>query len=166
MNWHPQIIPECYADTLLIEMLGFKQPNHQPGIGSVINAFSKKDLRNRLAIGIIDRDKVQPKSLDHYEIIGEDSGIQIRKKPQTRHWVLVISPAFEDWIYTNANAVGVDPANFGFNTRAIFRSTTKRTDVGKNQQVKQLINTLKQKEAPGLAKLQSLISDLLDKGEI
>jgi len=32
MKWHPQILPECYADTLLIELLGFA-PNHMLGIG-------------------------------------------------------------------------------------------------------------------------------------
>ena len=51
------LIPECYGDTLLVEILGFKRPNHQTsGIGQVIKVMKEK-YSNRLAIGIIDADK-------------------------------------------------------------------------------------------------------------
>ena len=60
-----QIIPECWADTLLTEILGFENVNHQGGIGKVLKIFDK-NFKNRSAVGIIDNDKVKPKDLDMY----------------------------------------------------------------------------------------------------
>ena len=49
------IYTECYADSLLIEMLGFKKPNHQFGINEVIKRLLA--TKTNKAIGIIDDDK-------------------------------------------------------------------------------------------------------------
>lgn len=151
-----QIIPECYADTLLVEMLGFLRPNHQLGIGKVLGLFDKT-LKNRPAVGIIDDDKVKPKSLGTFELVEENFGIKRFRKE--KHFVLVISPAFEDWIYDNAEAKEVDPANYGFSDRKRFRDACKKVDAGKNPNLKNFLNTLKQKKAPGFEQLTDWICE-------
>jgi len=88
-----QIIPECYADTLLIEILGFKRPSHQLGIGKVVGIFDK-NFKNKFAVGIIDDDKVKPKDLDSFEII--ESICNIKRLFKNKYCILVICPAFED----------------------------------------------------------------------
>jgi len=151
---HYQIIPECYADTLLVEILGFKRPSHQLGIGKVIGMFDK-NFKNKFAVGIIDDDKVKPKDLDSFEI--SEINCNIKRLSKGKHSILIISPAFEDWIFENAQEAGVDPTVFGFQTRKFFRETCKRQDADKNQKLKQFLNTLKQKQAPGFAQLKSWI---------
>ena len=156
MNRHYQVVPECYADTLLVELLGFVSPNHQMGIGKVFGAFQKSN-QNRFAVGIIADDKVKPKNLDYFEITENVHGVKRLKKG--KHSILIISPAFEDWIYENARAKDVDPTKFGFHTRKDFQKACKRMDVSTNQQVKQFLNTLKQKNAPGFQQLKTWICE-------
>lgn len=153
---HYQIIPECYADTLLIEMLGFARPNHQLGIGKVVGMF-EKGLKNRIAVGIIDDDKVKPKDLDAFENEAESEGV--KKLTKGKHSILIISPAFEDWVFENANAVGVDPAKYGFDTKQAFKKICKRENAGSNQKLKGFLNTLKQKQAPGFTQLKIWICE-------
>lgn len=154
---HPQILPECYADTLLVEMLGF-EPQHKLGIGDVKNALSK-NFKNSVAVGIIDNDKKKPTDFSEFKIDIEKTGIQRRHNADTKHTLLVISPAFEDWVFENAKKVEVDPAKYGFRTRKYFRETCKSPNVDDNQQVKQFLNTLKQKSAPGFVQLKTWICE-------
>lgn len=153
---HYQVVPECYADTLLVEILGFKRPNHQLGIGKVIGMFDK-NLKNRAAVGIIDDDKVKPKELDHFE--DSESAFKIKRLIKDKHSILVISPAFEDWIFENAKAVNIDPSQYGFRTKKFFKEVCKKQDADENIQLKQFLNTLKQKNAPGFTQLKTWICE-------
>lgn len=151
-----QIIPECYADTLLVKILGFELPNHQFGIGSVLKEL-KENFKNRIAVGIIDDDKLKPKDLDDFEIVEEIHGI--KRLTKSKHSVLIICPVLEDWIFQNAAARNVDPAKYGFRTRKDFHKACKQVNVADNQQVKQFLNTLKQKNAPGFLQLKAWICE-------
>jgi hypothetical protein len=153
---HYQIIPECYADTLLVEMLGFDRPNHQLGIGKVIGMF-EKGLKNRIAVGIIDDDKVKPKDFDKFQVEAERDGI--KRLIKDKHSILVIKPVFEDWVFENAAAVEVEPSKFGFHSRKQFREACKKMDAKKNPQLRQFLNTLKQKQAPGFTQLKTWICE-------
>lgn len=156
-----QILPECYADTLLVEMLGFERPNHQLSIGAALGAL-EKSFKNRPAVAVIDNDKQKPPALGKFQLTDEQHGIQVWTKPETRHAVLVVCPAFEDWVFENAAQVGVSPEKYGFRSRKYFRETCKRQDVADNQNVKQFLNTLKQKNAPGFDWLRRAIQGWLN----
>lgn len=153
---HYQIVAECYADTLLVEILGFSRPNHQLGIGKVIGAFAK-NLKFRSAVGIIDDDKIKPKQLDDFQMAAVQQ--KIKKLTKGQHAILIISPAFEDWVFENARVVGVEPSDYGFKSKKYFRDTCKRIDSADNQQLKQFLNTLKQKNAPGFTQLRTWICE-------
>lgn len=152
-----QIIPECWADTLLVKILGFGLTNHQGGIGQVLSVLSK-NFKNRQAVGIIDNDKIKPKDLDLYVLSDHRAEIRKMVKPGSKHTLLLISPAFEDWVFEHAKAAGVDPESYGFRTRKYFRDTCKDQDVDKNDRVKQFLNTLKQK-SPGFQLLKTWICE-------
>jgi len=153
------ILPECYADTLLVEiLLGVKIRNHQLGIGAVKNALITK-FKNTVAVGIIDNDKKKPTDFVEFAIAEENKGIQRRLKDDAKHTLLVISPAFEDWVFANADAIDVDPAKYGFHTRKYFRETCKRENASENLQLKQFLNTLKQKKAPGFVQLKTWVCE-------
>lgn len=152
------IIPECYADTLLVEMLGFMTPGHKLGIGEVKNTLTVK-FKNSPAVGIIDNDKKKPSDFKEFELVEECEGLQRRLKANTKHTIIVITPAFENWVFQNAEKVEVDPQKYGFKSAKYFRSVCKRQDANQNQSLKQFINTLKQKNAPGLQQLRIWIAD-------
>lgn len=153
---HYQVVPECFADTLLVEMLGFVRANHQLGIGKVTGIFADK-LKNRQAVGVIDNDKLKPKILDTYEQTGEEHGI-IRKSKGNHH-ILIINPGFEEWVMNNAAAVEVSPEKYGFKNRKDLQNACKRQDASKNQQLKNFLNTLHQKKAPGFVQLKTWICE-------
>ena len=71
----------------------------------------------------------------------------------------MISPAFEDWVFQNAEAVDVDPARYGFQNLKQFRDACKEQNAGKNTRLKSFINTLIQKNAPGFIKLTDWICE-------
>jgi hypothetical protein len=156
MSNHYQIVPECYADTVLVEMLGFERPNHQQGIGKVFSSLAK-NLEKRAAVGIIDDDKEKPKALDSFDILDERHGI--KRLINGKHTILVICPAFEDWVFENARQIQVDPAKFGFPSPKAFRNASKNINARGNQSLKQFLNTLKQKEAPGFVHLKDWICE-------
>lgn len=162
---HYQVVPECYADTLLVEILGFKRPDHQLGIGKVIGMFDK-NLKNRAAVGIIDDDKIKPKELDHFE--DSESAFKIKRLTNDKHSILVICPAFEDWIFENAKAVNIDPSQYGFRSKKFFKEACKTQSANENQHLIQFLNTLKQKNAPGFTQLKTWICEGagLDENEI
>ncbi len=159
MTRNLQILPECHADTLLIDMLGFKYPNHQASINNVANTMLKK-YDKRLAIGIIDNDKKQPTYFKSFQQIQHKDGLILKKHPKQKHFLIIVSPVFEKWIFKLADSVEVLPSKYGFASLKQFQRSTKSIHVAKNQQVKQFINTLKQKKAKGMMTMIQWINDI------
>jgi hypothetical protein len=57
----PHILPECHADTLLVNMLIKSTVAHQPNINEVFKTLKLFAIKKRKAIGIIDDDKNKDK---------------------------------------------------------------------------------------------------------
>ena len=55
---HPNILPECYVDTNLIEYLMHGTVSHQQGCNQVVGTI-KRRFSDRFAVGVIDKDKVK-----------------------------------------------------------------------------------------------------------
>ena len=154
---HYNIIPECYADTVLVEMLGFTRPNHvlNSNISTVLKTV-KSSHPNQQVVGIIDSDRGKgEKLLDGFELAEEQH--DIKKYTRGKHTILVICPAFESWVFQNADQKKIDPADHGFHTPKYFRNKCKDINAKRNQSLKQFLNTLKQKNAPGFTQLKTWI---------
>jgi hypothetical protein len=112
------IMPECYADTLLIEMLvpskvGY---NHKFGCFKVEAEMKLGKLKDRFALGIIDNDKNQIKYLSEFEEIDKVEGSLIlwrHKKKERHHYLIQICPALERWILNICEGEGINVAEFG-----------------------------------------------------
>ncbi|MBS1512752.1 MAG: hypothetical protein JST86_18050 [Bacteroidetes bacterium] len=109
------IIPECYADTLLIETLvpTNKGYNHQHSCFKVETAMKRLDS---FAVGIIDRDKKTIAYLDEFECketVYESLKLWRHKNNQKHHWIIQICPALEVFILTICKEEGVSLADFG-----------------------------------------------------
>lgn len=154
------ILPECNTDTLLIDIIGFKKPYHQSSIGDVANTMTKS-YKNKLVIGVIDNDKRQPGYFGEFTSIKTEHQLILKHKPDTRHYLIVICPAIEKWIYYNAEKVNVNPQDYGFRTFKYFKAITKSINAKDNKGLKNLLNTIKQKKAPPLLMIKSWIENII-----
>lgn len=83
---HPNLIPECNVDTVFVEALGYKKPNHAPNINDVFKIFAKRKATEKL-IGFVDDDKRKPKEFDFRNLLNTI----IQKKPseieKVKYWI-------------------------------------------------------------------------------
>jgi len=155
------VIPECHADTLLIRLLGFERPTHKEGIGGVANVM-KKDYKNRIAVGVVDDDNKIPTYFKSFEVEKRGNHFIFRYLPQQKHYLLVVTPAFESCIFNIAEEIKISPEKYGFKSAKQFRNAAKDKNVHKNQNVKQFLNTLIQKKDSPLKEVKTWITQKLN----
>lgn len=118
-------IPECYVDTNLIETLVKAQGcNHQKGCNQVCKVMKEK-FADRFAIGIIDADKRQPSYVSEFNTIGERGHLKVLKHPSRPHFIILISPAIDQFILDSAADLEINLSDF--NLPADLHSFTKQT---------------------------------------
>lgn len=157
------IIPECHLDTMVVlRLLRLDRVHHQGGIGQVARAFQRQ-FANGKALGIIDDDKNKPVYFDGFETIDTAQSLSLRKHPEKQHYLIVVSPAMDNFLLRCANDESVDPFSkpYGFKNRKYFLVQAKSIEVDKNDAMKQLINTLIQKRAEGFLKMHGWIHEIL-----
>ena len=157
-----RIIAECHAETLLINLMGFKGPHHEQGINNVARKMSK-DYKNKTAIGIIDNDKIRKDAYyKGFEVIERKRHFIFENKADTTHFLVVNSPDLEKCMFNIAEELNVNPKDYGFNSVKHFKKFTKNRNVHLNQNVKQFLNTLIQKKASPLQDVKTWIVEKLN----
>lgn len=159
------VVPECFADTVLVEMLGFTFPNHASSSNvSQVLKIVKESFASEKIVGIIDSDrgkseKIMKKDevLKKFNLMEEKNGI--KRYTLDNQTILIICPAFEGWVFENASSKSIDPAKHGFHTSQYFRKVCKNIDARNNPSLKQFLNTIKQKKAPGFEQLKTWICE-------
>ena len=146
MNKGLQILPECYGDTTLIEVLEYKNPSHKPNISSVLSALSEKNKAKQTLIGIIDNDKRKPKQYNEYVKERETKNLIFKKHKERNHYLFVLKPALEKFLLNAAEQSGVDPEKYGFKDLIALKRVTKKRSVRTNNSFKQFVNSIKQKK--------------------
>ena len=162
------IIPECYADTLLVESLAHPKQgyNHQKGSGTV-GWKMQTVFQNQFALGIIDKDE---KTLDylknHFKLVIQGNEIQLwRHKEDTIHqWIIQICPELEPWLLKRATESGLTETNFSFLTnRKSIDKRLKSLTSKRDQEIRNFYNELIRRNNPIILKLQSWIIYLKQK---
>jgi len=150
------IYTECWADSLLIEMLGFKKPNHQFGITEVIKQLLKTKANK--ALGIIDDDKKKTSpAFKEFVLVEEKESMRLLRYPSSNKYLILLKPAFEKWVFEQAAQKDIETTKYGFGNSKNFARSSKSMYVNENQQVKQFINTIHQKKAAGFMQLKQWI---------
>ena len=101
------IIPECYVDTNLISTLINAAVNHQKCCTKVTETLNKT-FSDNFAVGIIDRDKMEPKYIDEFQAVAVHGHLQLLKHKNRPHYLITISPAVEMLIIDSAAEIGLD----------------------------------------------------------
>ncbi len=136
------IMPECYADTNLIETLMQASVSHQKGCNQVAGAM-QRNFDNRFSVGIIDYDKKKPKYLNELEVLAQSQHLQLYKHPSRPHYIITIKPAIENFILACVEELGVNPKDYGVSTSLEgLKKQTKRVDSNKDTHLTALFRAL------------------------
>ena len=113
---HKAILPECFADTLLIETLVPTQVgyNHKHSCTAVAKEMKTGQLQDKFALGIIDKDKDSLPYLKEFEVLSIcESGLILLKHKEKHHYFIQINPALEKWILSICEKAGINIEEFG-----------------------------------------------------
>lgn len=161
-------MPECFADTLLIETLipsksGY---NHQMGCFKVEGVMRFGDLKDQFAVGIIDKDKMKVKYLTEFEEIDKVSDALILwKHPKRNHFIIQICPALEKWIIKICETEQINMEELGLSSnlktfqeytktrasvedaklRSLFKIINRKNNVEEVRKLKEWVKLLKEK---------------------
>lgn len=154
---HPNLIPECNVDTAFVEMCGFKDPNHAYSI-SQVSAILEKKMTDKKAIGFVDNDKRKPQYLKEFKEIESSNKVSLLKHPQQRHFLVVVSPAMDRFLFDLCKRLEIDLAHYNLPKEyKAFESFTKKQAIKNNAKFKNLLNTIRQKKPEEILKIQSWI---------
>jgi len=129
-------MPECYADTLLIQTLvptrvGY---NHQHSCFKVEGEMKSGRLKDQFAVGIIDKDKNTIGYLTEFDMVDEVEGSLIlwrHKNKNRHHYIIQVRPALERWILRICEAEGINIDRFGLSNdlEGLREHTKTRTSI-------------------------------------
>ena len=136
------IIPECYVDTNLISTLVNAAVNHQKCCTKVTETINKKYTDN-FAVGIIDKDKVEPKYVNEFQLIAKRGHLQLLRHKTRPHYLITINPAVEMLIIDSAAEIGLDLKTYGLSSDLnTLKKTTKKVSSNTDSTFSQLFNDL------------------------
>lgn len=156
------IVPECYVDTKVAEIVGqtSKKYNHQHGCGDVANQL-KNRLKDKIALGIVDEDKNKGPAAKYFlefAIIKEENDLILKKHHERTHYLILICPEIEGWLLRQAKQVDINPIDFNLPENLLgFKKITKTQDIDRNIGFYRFIKELIKKEASGIMTLKNWI---------
>lgn len=154
------VLPECYIDTNLIETLVPPQRmyNHQKGCPAVAKKMKEK-FSDDFALGIMDNDKRHVSYLQEFLLIAADHAIELYKHNSRAHYILLISPAVEQFVLDAASELGIDLSRYNVPcTLEDMKKETKQVDAKSCKKYTLLFKALK--PATECQKLTKIISYL------
>ena len=158
------IVPECYVDTKIAEILGQAKNkyNHQHGSGDVANKMLSS-LKEKMALGIIDEDAnkgIKSKYFLEFDTIIQRENLILKKHPTNSHYLILICPEIEKWLLADAEKVGINPTEIEYNLPYRLQKLikiSKRKDIDKNEGFKNFIKALVREKSPSITTLKTWI---------
>lgn len=157
------ILPECYSDTTLIEVLGYHKSNHIKGIGQVINVLDKS-FKNKLGIGFVDKDKNGKSKRENTEYISiikfaHSNSLILKQKPKTKNY-LIEHPNLEKWLFNMGNDLSIDLDKFNVQDLLTNKEKYKSQNIYIDSKFRNFINALAQKPNSPLQTVKNWIEEL------
>jgi hypothetical protein len=157
------IIPECYVDSCLIEVLLYanrEHVNHQKGNGTVAHEMKNK-FANDFCIGIIDEDRKQLDYLAEFNLEINANDLKLWKHRFWPQYMIQICPVMEDWILSISSQIGVNLQDYGLPEAMIdLKKVTKSVASKTDQRFIQLFKDLVKKESKSAIKLKNWLEYL------
>lgn len=170
-------VPECHIDTALAQVLLADRLtfiNHQKSISKVarvLAAHAQADRGPRFVVGMVDKDK---KFADVKYLRQFNQEVQARSGPNCRyciyknpthetHYLIVIDPACDTWIFEAAHAAGLSLPDFGLPaTLAGFIEVVKDEDAEENPNLRRLLLAIKQAQPEAYREIAKFVAEVMD----
>lgn len=171
-------VPECHVDTaltrsLLADRLTFI--NHQHGISKVANVLRQQaeSGKARFVVGMVDKDK-KFADVKYLQPFASSPPVAARPGPSCRyaihrhpanpnHYLIVLEPACDTWIFEAAHAAGLELAHFGFPvTLPEFIEVMKDEDIEDKPQLIRLLRAIKHAQPAAYRELAEFVADVMD----
>lgn len=154
---HPNLIPECNVDTVFVEALGYRDPNHAPSVTQVCVILEKKSAKER-AIGFIDSDKKMPAYLDQFKPIASSADVKLLQHSNKLQYLVIVMPAMDKFLFNLCQELGIDLTKYRLPTQyKAFQELTKKESIRRNNDFRNLLNAICQKNPPAIEKIKSWI---------
>jgi len=161
----PKVLPECEADTTLVDFLLDTKTNHHRSITKVANRFSKAN-HGELLIGVVDDDKKIPAYFRDFTVFKQEQALTLKQKPETRQYLITLAPEVEGWLIGCANQVPDLKAKYQkFTDPKKLQRLTKSQAIQNDPEFKNFLNMLWQKEVRPFITLEQWLKELLDRPE-
>lgn len=163
-----QIVPECYVDSRVVQILLNSPvgPNHDHGVGNVLNKLENK-LVDLPALGIVDQDPgkgPRAESWQHYEKIDADNeifGLQLYKHKNRTHYLLEIQPEIEAWILAATKGLDIKLEDFDLPEQMKdFNKITKSINISKNKLFTNFIFKLIELESKPIIRMREILVEI------
>ncbi len=174
-NIELSIMPECYIDTKLIKILvpPKERYNHQKGC-TTITSLMQKNLKDKFAVGIVDRDKIELAYAKEFDLLCEvPLNLQLyrHKNLQKHHYLIFIIPAMEKWILESVVTANLQITDFGLpnnlnELRVITKTATSEENNLYAKNINQLFQALKTVNPITIAVLSFWIMELKNKNYV
>lgn len=158
------ILPECYVDTKVAEIItqSSEKYNHQHGCGQIANLL-KNRFKDTVALGIIDEDKNKGPIANYFlefENIKFENNLILKKHKEKKQYLILICPEIEKWLLKNAISAQVNPSDFNLpHDLHGFKQVTKTQNIDSNLGFYQFIKELIKNNSVGLITLRNWISE-------
>lgn len=152
---YPNLVPECNVDTVFVEMLGYKNPNHASSIGQVASIFLSKKIKGKI-IGFIDDDKKVPPYFQKFEPLDKIGSISLLKYSKADHYLVVVKPAMDKFLFDLGNTLDIPKKSLPNDFKA-FKALTKQATIQKNSQFRNYVNAIVQKKPEEIKRVKSWI---------
>ena len=171
-------VPECHVDTalartLLAQRLTFI--NHQHGISKVARVLRQQAEAGpaRFVVGMVDNDK-KFANVTYLRPFAEARPVAARSGPDCRyrihqhpahpnHYLIVLDPACDTWIFEAAHAAGLQLADFGLPpTRPAFIETMKDEGIEDDPRLLRLLDAIRRAQPAAYRELARFVADLMD----
>ena len=158
---YPHLIPECNVDTVFVEAIGYKRPNHAPSITRV-SSILEKEMTKRTAVGFVDNDKRQPLYFKEFKQFKKVGNAILLKHPKKNHYLIVVNPDMDNFIFRLCKDLNINPADYDLpkNLNA-FVSFTKKESIKNNPKFRNLLNTILQKKHPEVVAILTWLREIL-----
>ena len=154
------IIPECHADTAVVECLGFSNPNHQHGKGNV-KAEIKTKFKGEKAVGIIDFDKDVYKVIDAKIDLKESETLFLKQDIGTKHYFIFIKDKLEKFLLKTAKESGIDTSKYKIpNDFMKLGYLIKTTEIDSNPDFRRFLKALIREKAEPMVTLKAWLDEL------
>jgi len=154
------VLPECYVDTNLVEYLLNAGVNHQHSCTKVVGQL-KTTFKDKFAIGVIDRDKVEMGYIRECDVVAHTSHLTLFKHREHTQYLITVVPAIDKFILDASKEQGVRTEEFDIPSELkAFTKVSKSVTSNTDRRFKQLFSAIR--ENGEICVLHSTLQYLLD----